>query len=175
MLQSIPTSCLFSPPHLFVCFSSQSILLLQPIVFFFFSYLILLSSFSPLLQGAALLSIFITRPGKKADRSRTERIATLNLVISPPVLPGFTSFLFYLRIHWSLTAILPQFYTFFLNTSTFHPQLCLDLYTFLSLNFYFSLDAALNLDAVFSLTPTTICSFLLTVITLSLVWFCRQI
>lgn len=54
-------------------FLSNPFFLLLPIVFFFFRYLILLSSFSPLLRGAALLSIFIMRPGKKADRNRAER------------------------------------------------------------------------------------------------------
>lgn len=100
-----PHPCLFTPPHLFLCLSSSSSsLLLLPIVFSFFCYLILLSSFSPLLRGAALLSIFILRPGKKADGNRTERSShstphnrhTLNPVISPPVLPGFSSLLFYL-------------------------------------------------------------------------------
>lgn len=102
LVYSHPVSLPFTPPHLFWCLSSQSILLLPPIVFFFFCYLILLSSFSPLLRGAALLSIFVMRPGKKADGNRTERSShstphnrhTVNPVTSPPVLPCFSSLLF---------------------------------------------------------------------------------
>ena len=70
--QDIPTSS--SPPTSRPClsYSSPSILLLLSIVFFSSWCLILLSSFAPLLRGAALLSIFIMRPGKKADRNRRE-------------------------------------------------------------------------------------------------------
>lgn len=63
-----------SPPTSRPClsYSSPSILLLLSIVFLSSWCLILLSSFAPLLRGAALLSIFIMRPGKKADRNRRE-------------------------------------------------------------------------------------------------------
>lgn len=120
------------------------------------SFLIFLSP-----SGSCSLIYFYPSAWKESrqEQNRKDR-HTLNLVISPPVLPGSTSLLFYLHINQPLTASLPQFYTVFLNISTFHPQLCLDLYTFLYLNFYFSLFAALNLDpAVFSLTPTTICFY----------------
>lgn len=65
-----------SPPHLFSCFSFQSVLILLPIVLLFFCHLIL--HFTPVLWGAALLSIFIMWPGKKADRTGRSNHSTLS-------------------------------------------------------------------------------------------------
>ncbi len=92
------------------------------------------------------------RPGKKADRNRTEigshsaphNRPTMNPVISPPVPPAFTSLLFHLNISPSVTVSLPHFHTVFLNASSPHPRLGLTLCTFLSLTFYFRLFTALS-------------------------------
>lgn len=146
-------------------FSSQAILLLLPIVSIFFFHLILLSSFSALLRGAALLSIFIMRPGKKAD-GRTEQkraaipVSTIATLLSSPslVLPASSSLFILPDIPPSITASLLQFPV--PKRVHFSPSVSLTLCTFLYLNFYFSLFTALYLSAVFfSLTPTTICSF----------------
>lgn len=160
---------LFTPPHLFLCLSSQSILSLLPIVFFFFCYLTLHSSFSLLLRGAALLSIFIMRPGKKADRNITgQKGAAIPL-------PTITTL-------WILSSPLPCFLVSLAFNSTFYSSIfnsesptishciskCfhfspLDVFDPLHLSrshLLFQSFTALNLfPAFFSLTPTTICSF----------------
>lgn len=78
-----PCPCLHPPPCLFLCLPFQSILLLLPIVFIFFCYPILLSSFSPLLRGAALLSIFIVRPGKESRREQNRMEQPFHTLHSP--------------------------------------------------------------------------------------------
>lgn len=114
------------PPH--VPASSLlliSILLLLTIVFSFFCYLILLSSFSPLLLGAALLSIFVMRPGKKAGSNRNQQ--PFPSPQSPRCIPSLPLLRFLLSGALYSTSFCSicnseslYFHTVFLNASTFH-------------------------------------------------------
>lgn len=140
-----------SPPTSRPClsYSSPSILLLLSIVFFSSWCLILLSSFAPLLRGAALLSIFIMRPGKKADRNRRETSSRS----SPHSRLSESS--------WFQNA---SFSSIFNESSSvshcfpkrFHSVLFDPLHLFLYLNFYFRFYSSV---LTLSLShPPTICS-----------------
>lgn len=140
-----------SPPTSRPClsYSSPSILLLLSIVFLSSWCLILLSSFAPLLRGAALLSIFIMRPGKKADRNRRETSSRS----SPHSRLSESS--------WFQNA---SFSSIFNESSSvshcfpkrFHSVLFDPLHLFLYLNFYFRFYSSV---LTLSLShPPTICS-----------------
>lgn len=144
-----------SPPTSRPClsYSSPSILLLLSIVFFSSWCLILLSSFAPLLRGAALLSIFIMRPGKKADRNRRETSSrsSPHSRLSESSWFQNASFSSIFNESSSVSRCFPK---------RFHSVLFDPLHLFLYLNFYFRLFfffLQLRPDS-FSLTPPTICS-----------------
>lgn len=149
---SPPTS---PPPCL--SYSSPSILLLLSIVFLSSWCLILLSSFAPLLRGAALLSIFIMRPGKKADRNRRETSSrsSPHSRLSESSWFQNASFSSIFNESSSVSRCFPK---------RFHSVLFDPLHLFLYLNFYFRLFfffLQLRPDS-FSLTPTHHLFFLLT-------------
>lgn len=121
------------------------------------------------LSFGELLSYLFLSCGLERKQTGTEQkgaaiplcaVATL-WILSSLLLRFLISVAFYSPLNSSIfNSDSPSVSHCILNASTFCAQLCLTLYTFLYLNFYFSLFAALNLYPVFfSLTPTTICSF----------------
>lgn len=140
-----------SPPTSRPClsYSSPSILLLLSIVFLSSWCLILLSSFAPLLRGAALLSIFIMRPGKKADRNRRETSSrsSPHSRLSESSWFQNASFSSIFNESSSVSRCFPK---------RFHSVLFDPLHLFLYLNFYFRFYSSV---LTLSLShPPTICS-----------------